>query len=88
VDPAEIEHWAATSDPIDRYVKVLLDEGWATAAELTAIGGDVDRELDEAVAEAERSPLPAPEEALTDVYGDGPVNAPWTRHEPADPTRA
>jgi TPP-dependent pyruvate/acetoin dehydrogenase alpha subunit len=88
VDPAEIEHWASTNDPIDRYVKTLLDNGWATAQELTAIGADIDRELDAAVAEAEKSPLPAPEEALTDVYGDGPVNAPWTRYEPADPTRA
>ncbi|HST60228.1 MAG TPA: thiamine pyrophosphate-dependent enzyme, partial [Longimicrobium sp.] len=88
VDPAEIEHWASTNDPIDRYVKALLDNGWATAEELTAIGADIERELDAAVAEAEKSPLPAPEEALTDVYGDGPVNAPWTRYEPADPTRA
>ncbi|HEX2207901.1 MAG TPA: thiamine pyrophosphate-dependent dehydrogenase E1 component subunit alpha [Longimicrobium sp.] len=88
VDPAEIEHWAATNDPIDRYVKALLDNGWATAGELTAIGQDIDRELDEAVALAEQSPMPEPEEALTDVYGDGPVNAPWTRYEPADPRRA
>lgn len=88
VDPAEIEHWATTNDPIDRYVKALLDNGWATAEELTAIGADIDRELDAAVAEAEKSPLPDPLEALTDVYGDGPVNAPWTRYAPADPTRA
>jgi TPP-dependent pyruvate/acetoin dehydrogenase alpha subunit len=88
VNPAEIEHWAQTNDPIDRYVKALLDNGWATAEELTAIGQRIDRDLDEAVAEAEKSPLPAPEEALTDVYGDGPVNAPWTRHTPPDPTLA
>lgn len=88
VDPAEIEHWAATNDPIDRYVKTLLDNGWATAEELTAIGQDIERELDEAVALAEQSPMPEPLEALTDVYGDGPVNAPWTRHTPPDPTRA
>ncbi|HEX5872703.1 MAG TPA: thiamine pyrophosphate-dependent enzyme, partial [Longimicrobium sp.] len=80
--------WAATNDPIDRYVKALLDNGWATADELTAIGKDIERELDEAVAEAEKSPMPEPLEALTDVYGDGPVNAPWTRHSPPDPTRA
>jgi pyruvate dehydrogenase E1 component alpha subunit/2-oxoisovalerate dehydrogenase E1 component alpha subunit len=88
VDPAEIEHWAATNDPIDRYVKALLDNGWATADELSAVGADIERQLDEAVAEAEKSPMPEPLEALTDVYGDGPVNAPWTRHSPPDPTRA
>jgi TPP-dependent pyruvate/acetoin dehydrogenase alpha subunit len=88
VDPAEIERWASTNDPIDRYIAALVGSGWSTAAELTAIGEAVDRELDEAAAEAERSPLPEPAEALTDVHGDGPVNAPWTRHEPPDPTRA
>jgi hypothetical protein len=40
------------------------------------------------VAAASPNPLPEPLEALTDVYGDGPVNAPWTRYQPADPTRA
>ena len=88
VDPAEIDEWASTNDPIDRYVQALVDNGWSTAEELSAIGAEIDRELDEAVAEAERGSLPEPEEALTDVYADGPVNAPWTRHEPADPTRA
>jgi TPP-dependent pyruvate/acetoin dehydrogenase alpha subunit len=88
VDPAEIDRWASTNDPLDRYVKTLVDGGWSTAEELSAIGREVERDLDEAVAEAEASPLPEPEEALTDVYAAGPVNAPWTRHDPLDPTRA
>jgi pyruvate dehydrogenase E1 component alpha subunit/2-oxoisovalerate dehydrogenase E1 component alpha subunit len=88
VDPAEIERWATTSDPIDRYVASLTAGGWATAEQLTAIDREIDRALDEAVALAEQSPMPEPEEAMTDVYADGPVNAPWTRHTPPDPTRA
>jgi TPP-dependent pyruvate/acetoin dehydrogenase alpha subunit len=88
VDPAEIEHWASTNDPIDRYVAALTENGWATAAELATIDREIDRELDEAVALAEQSPLPEPDEAMTDVYADGPVNAPWTRLSPPDPTRA
>jgi TPP-dependent pyruvate/acetoin dehydrogenase alpha subunit len=88
VDPAEIERWATTNDPIDRYVAALTQNGWAEAAELERIDAELDAELDEIIAEAERAPLPEPEEAMTDVYADGPVPAPWTRYEPADPTRA
>jgi TPP-dependent pyruvate/acetoin dehydrogenase alpha subunit len=88
VDPAEIEHWATTSDPIDRYVAALTDHGWATAAELTAIDAEIDADLDATIAAVEDEPLPDEAEARTDVTGDGPVNAPWTRHAPADPTRA
>ncbi|HEX8452436.1 MAG TPA: thiamine pyrophosphate-dependent dehydrogenase E1 component subunit alpha [Longimicrobium sp.] len=88
VDPAEIDRWAATNDPIDRYIVALKENGWATADELRAIDERIDAELDATIAEAETSPLPEPEEALTDVYADGPVRAPWTRHTPADPTQA
>ena len=88
VDPAEIDRWAATNDPIDRFIVALKENGWATADELRAIDARIDAELDATIAEAETSPLPEPEEALTDVYADGPVRAPWTRHTPADPTQA
>jgi TPP-dependent pyruvate/acetoin dehydrogenase alpha subunit len=88
VDPVEIEHWATTNDPIDRYVAVLTQNGWADAEALRAIDESIDRELDEIIADAERAPLPEPTEAMTDVYADGPVNAPWTRLDPPDPTRA
>jgi pyruvate dehydrogenase E1 component alpha subunit/2-oxoisovalerate dehydrogenase E1 component alpha subunit len=88
VDPAEIERWATTNDPIDRYVATLTGNGWATAEELRAIDAEVDAYLEAEIAAAETSPLPEPEEAMTEVYADGPVNAPWTRHEPADPRLA
>jgi len=88
VDPAEIAQWESTNDPIDRFVKALQESRWATADELREIDAAIDRELDEAVAEAERSPLPDAEEARTEVTGDGPVNAPWFRHTPPDPAKA
>jgi TPP-dependent pyruvate/acetoin dehydrogenase alpha subunit len=88
VDPAEIEHWAATNDPVDRYVAALTQNRWASTSELAAIDAEIDRELDAVIAEAEKSPLPDPEEARTEVTGDGPVNAPWFRHDPPDPTKA
>ncbi|HEX8431461.1 MAG TPA: hypothetical protein VF625_09245, partial [Longimicrobium sp.] len=69
-------------------VAALVGNGWATAEELSAIDAAIDGELDATIARVEGSPLPEPEEALTDVYGDGPARAPWTRHDPPDPTLA
>ena len=86
--PDEIERWATTNDPLDRYVATLRENGWADAATLSAIDADADAELDRAVEEAERSPLPAPEEALTGVYAGEVAAAPWTRADPPDPALA
>ena len=87
MDPAEIDRWATTSDPIDRYVRALVENGWAKPDELSAIDGEIDRELDAMIEAVSDSPLPEPHEALTDVYGDGPVPAPWTKLDPPDPTK-
>ncbi len=84
----EIERWATSNDPLDRYVAALFENGWATEEELEELDARVDRELDAAVAEAEASPLPDPLAALDDVYTEGPVNLPWTRYPQPDPTRA
>ena len=84
----EIERWATTNDPIDRFVSTLLESGWATREELERIDAEVEAELDAAVAEAEASPMPTPDEALDDVYADGPVARPWTRLTPPDPALA
>ena len=46
----------------------ILDEGLADPAALAAVDEEVRREIDEAVAFAESSPLPGPHELLTDVY--------------------
>jgi TPP-dependent pyruvate/acetoin dehydrogenase alpha subunit len=88
VDPADIEHWATTNDPLDRYAATLTEKGWAMPKELSAIDAEIERALDAAIEEAEAAPLPEPEEALLDVYAEGAVSAPWTRHTPPDPVRA
>jgi TPP-dependent pyruvate/acetoin dehydrogenase alpha subunit len=85
--PEEIERWATTNDPLDRYTGTLLENGWATAGELAEIEGAVDAELDAAVEDAEAAPLPEPAGSLHDVYADGPVAVPWTRHSPPDPRK-
>jgi pyruvate dehydrogenase E1 component alpha subunit len=63
----EVEGYRA-KDPIDRFKARLLREGLADAKELDGIDGRVETTLDEAIAYAEASPHPAPEEVSTDVY--------------------
>ena len=62
-----MEHWAQ-NDPIDRYVKRLLEEGWADAGEMETIDTRVAVELDAAAAQAERETLPEAESAIGGVY--------------------
>ena len=88
MDPAEIDRWATANDPIDRYVATLTGNGWATAKELAEIDARIDRELDETIAEAEKSSLPDEHEARTDVISGGPVPGHWYRLDPPDPRMA
>jgi len=71
VPPELIEEWSA-KDPVVRFEKALTDAGIATAAEFESIQSRVRREVDAATDEAERSPMPKPEEAGLGLYaGDG-----------------
>lgn len=56
------------NDPIDKFKKRVVDRGLASEAELVAIDAKVRKHIDDAVAFAEASPYPAPEECYTDVY--------------------
>lgn len=84
----DIDSWARTNDPLDRYLATLRENGWATDDQLSAIDRSIDAELDQATEEAEHSPLPDPEETLEDVYADGPIRRAWTHLSPPDPTQA
>lgn len=78
--PEEIAAWADRNDPLKRYTKQLLAQGWATREELVAVEERVQQELDDAVAECENDPLPPGDEALSDVYAAGaPVTPLWYR---------
>lgn len=72
VPDGEIDRWAASNDPLDRYVKVLAAEG-VTTAEVSAIDARVTEEIDRATDAAEASPMPEPNDALVGVYADPPV---------------
>ncbi|MDB4872181.1 MAG: dehydrogenase component [Gemmatimonadales bacterium] len=79
VPPGEIDRWASENDPIDRYVKRLLNEGFDQAA-LNAIDARVKEEIDAATDEAEASPMPDPTDALVGIYAEPPALAPlWFR---------
>jgi TPP-dependent pyruvate/acetoin dehydrogenase alpha subunit len=79
VPPGEIEKWASENDPLDRYVKRLLVEGFEQT-ELEAIDARVKDEIDRATDEAEASPMPDPTDALVGVYADPAVIPPlWFR---------
>ena len=76
IDPAnyrakeELEAWMK-KDPIPHYEKYLLENKILDEKEKNKILVKVEKEIDEAVDFAEKSPYPAPEEALEDVYYEG-----------------
>ena len=71
VPPEVLEEWRA-KDPIERFEKMLVAAEIATEDEIAALQARIRGELDEAVALAEASPMPEPEEAALGVYaGDG-----------------
>ena len=71
VPPELIEEWSA-KDPVVRFEQALIDSGTATAADFESIQSRARRDVDAATDEAERSPMPRPEEAAMGLYaGDG-----------------
>jgi len=67
VPQALFEEWARR-DPIARLEEKMLQEAWGDRAGLDEIHAGIRREVDEAVAWAEKSPYPDPATLLDDVY--------------------
>jgi 2-oxoisovalerate dehydrogenase E1 component len=65
--PAERET-EARRDPIARFAEFLQSRGLATAADLAALGDEVDREINAAALEALQAPQPGKEMAALWVY--------------------
>ncbi|WP_419662953.1 AcoA1: TPP-dependent acetoin dehydrogenase E1, subunit alpha [Desulfosarcina variabilis str. Montpellier] len=63
----EIDTWRE-KDPIVRFARILTGEGILSDEKADQIHTAVRAELDEALAFANNSPLPEPEDALTDLY--------------------
>src|SRR5581483_1750619 len=66
----EENEWLAR-DPIPRLANLLTAQNLAARADLEAIQADVDAEIQDAIAFAEASPYPQPEETLQDVFWEG-----------------
>jgi len=66
-DKEEIERWKSLC-PIARYKKKLVETGAATHAEVDEIEKSAQAAVDQAVAFAQKSPLPKPEDALVGVF--------------------
>lgn len=80
VPAGEVERWATENDPLERYVRVLLDREKVEQREIDATDERVHAEVDAAAALAEASSAPEPLDALGGVYADGPAVQPhWYR---------
>lgn len=67
-DPKEVEEWKKR-DPIPRFEKFLAERKLFREDLKKEILAKFDKELDEAIAYAEQSPYPAPDEAREHIYG-------------------
>jgi pyruvate dehydrogenase E1 component alpha subunit len=63
----EVEEWKK-DDPIVRFRKRLVDMGIFAEKDAAKVDMEINEEIETAVKFAAESPLPAPEEALEDVY--------------------
>ncbi len=80
VPEGEVERWAAENDPIDRFVRVLIDREKVEQSEIDAIDERARAEVDAATDQALASPQPAGPDALTDVFAaPSRVAAHWYR---------
>jgi TPP-dependent pyruvate/acetoin dehydrogenase alpha subunit len=87
VPVGEREGWEAR-DPVERYERWLLEDGGATRSDLDEIDARVKREVDEARAAAESSPMPDPTAGIDGVYAGDTGWVPWTRRDRKDPHEA
>lgn len=65
----EVEEYK-DKDPINQVLKVITDNGYATAEQIEQINEKVKMEVDEAVQFAEESPWPDDSELYKDIYAD------------------
>jgi pyruvate dehydrogenase E1 component alpha subunit len=75
-DKEEEAHYRS-QDCIERFRQTVLKQGVLSEAELAAVDQKAKHAIAEAVAFAERSPLPERAEMLTDVYVEMPRSALW-----------
>lgn len=87
VPEGELEAWRER-DPIARYRRRVLGEGWADEEELDELVTRAEERVRTAAEKVVEEPRPDPEGALRGVYSDAAARKPWTRLERPDPHRA
>jgi TPP-dependent pyruvate/acetoin dehydrogenase alpha subunit len=73
VPAGEIEHWAATNDPIDRFERFLIENKFATQTDLNKITTEIAEYLNREAEWAENSPAPDAEQAAYNVFDNSIV---------------
>src|SRR2546426_736856 len=73
VPPDELDSWAKENDPIDRYVKQLLQHEWVEERDLSGVGERTRAGVDEATDTSVDETLPHGETALPGVYVSPPA---------------
>jgi TPP-dependent pyruvate/acetoin dehydrogenase alpha subunit len=68
VPEGEIEFWAKTNDPIDRFEKYLIERKHATQKDLDKIIAEISSYLQAELEIAEIAPVPKPESAAYNVF--------------------
>ena len=80
VPKGEIERWERENDPLDRYVRRLVENLGFTPKDVDKMDARVRDEVDKATDEAEKSGAPEPLDALEGIYAEPPRERPlWFR---------
>lgn len=80
VPEGEVDRWATTNDPLDRYAARLTDEtSWFAADELSQVDRRVEEEIDEATDACLNDPQPPGESALPGVCAHAGTPLHWYR---------
>jgi len=87
VDPVELKTWE-DRDPIDRFTKRLLSEGWASQETLAELKLRAEEDVRISAERALSEPTPEAARALDNVYVNQTAKTPWTRLDPPDPVQA
>ncbi len=64
----EINTYRMNRDPVDRYIRVLIEDGILTEQSAADLADDIASQIEEAAQFGLDAPLPEPEEALEDLF--------------------
>lgn len=71
INPEELKYWKEQRDPINNFREKLIEAGIAQAAEFEQVDDAVQEEINQAISEAEKSPLPPEERIYEGLFSKG-----------------